>query len=97
MEHARDGGGLPTTGFPRVSGMETSDNSNTVQTQASHTTCIRSRKVVSAVIPLKRAFSERFEFIEGSSGSHDGSGSSGSRLKTNLMNPIPSTVESSGT
>ena len=32
MEHARDGGGLPTTGFPRVIDMETSDNSDTVQT-----------------------------------------------------------------
>ena len=38
-EHARDGGVLPTTGFPRVSGMETSDNSDMVQTYgASHTT-----------------------------------------------------------
>ena len=39
----QDGGVLPTTGFPRVSGMETSDKSDTVQTRASHTTCIRSR------------------------------------------------------
>ena len=31
-QHARDGGVLPTTGFPRVSGMEMSDNSDTVQT-----------------------------------------------------------------
>ena len=28
----QDGGVLPTIGFPRVSGMETSDKSNTVQT-----------------------------------------------------------------
>ena len=41
-QHARDGGVLPTTGFPRVSGMETSDNSDTVQTRASHTTCMHS-------------------------------------------------------
>ena len=35
----KDGGVLPATGFPRVSGMETSDNSDTVQTyRASHTT-----------------------------------------------------------
>ena len=29
---------------------------------------IRSRKVISAVIPLKRAFSEQIQFVEGSSG-----------------------------
>ena len=40
----------------------------TVQTRASHTTCIRPRVIVSAVIPLKRAFSERIKFVEGSSG-----------------------------
>src|SRR3954464_5740362 len=28
----QDGGVIPATGFPRVSGMETGDNSNTVQT-----------------------------------------------------------------
>ena len=54
-KHARDGGVLPTTGFPRVSGMEMSDNSDTVQTQASHTSHnIRSR-ASSRVIPSKRA------------------------------------------
>ena len=37
-EHAKDGGVLPTSGFPRVSGMETSEKSDTVQTRASHTT-----------------------------------------------------------
>src|SRR3954469_19820192 len=30
-EQAKDGGMIPTTGFPRISGMETSDNSDTVQ------------------------------------------------------------------
>ena len=43
-------------------------NSDMVQTRASHTTRIHSRKVVSVVIPLKRAFSGRIEFDEGSSG-----------------------------
>ena len=37
-EHAKDGGVIPVTGFPRVNGMETSDKSDTVQTRASHTT-----------------------------------------------------------
>ena len=35
----QDGGVIPDSGFPRVSGMETSDNSDTVQTYGtSHTT-----------------------------------------------------------
>ena len=43
-ESCKDGGVLPDTGFPRVSGMETSDNSDTVQTYgSSHTTCIHPR------------------------------------------------------
>ena len=61
-EHARDGGVLPTTGFPRVSGMETSDNSDTVQTVhlIQHMHSVHGGRLV--IIPLKRAFSGRNEF-----------------------------------
>ena len=75
----QDGGVLPTTGFPRVSGMETSDKSDTVQTRASHTTCIRSR-AASRGYTFEACILKWIKFIEGSSGSRrsrDGSGSSG--------------------
>ena len=54
----KDGGVLPTTGFPRVGGMAKSDNSDTVQTYRTSHTCkgISSRSVISVVIPSKRAF-----------------------------------------
>ena len=53
----QDRGVLPTTGSPRVSGMETSDNSDTVQTKgASHTTqAFVLRRPFLAAIPLKHA------------------------------------------
>ena len=53
----QDGGVIPATGFPRDSGMETSDNSDTVQTYGtSHTTHAFDHGRSSRVIPLKRAF-----------------------------------------
>ena len=62
-----DGGVIPTSGFPRDGGMakegHRKDDSVTVQTYGtSHTTKYSFTGVVSAVIPLKRAFSERNEF-----------------------------------
>ena len=62
VEHAKDGGVIPVTGFPRVDGMANEEerariNSDMVQTYgSSHRTYIRPRVNVSAVIPLKRAF-----------------------------------------
>ena len=49
----KDGGVLPITGFPHVGGKvkeeHVRNNSDMVQTRASHTTHIRSRKVVSGL------------------------------------------------
>src|SRR4051812_46206368 len=56
-----NGGVLPDSGFPRVSGKETSDNSNTVQTRASHSTHAFGHGRRLDGIPSKRAFSERVE------------------------------------
>ena len=84
----KDGGVLPDSGLPWVSGMETRNVqrplSETVQTRASHTTHMHSvhgRRL--GVIPSKRAFSEWLGFdgsgsscsrvAEGSSGTHEGS------------------------
>ena len=65
-ESCKDGGVLPNSGFPRDGGMakegHRKDDSVTVQTYGtSHTTKHSFTGVVSAVIPSKRAFSERFE------------------------------------
>ena len=74
VKHARDGGVLPVTGFPRVRGMETRNVqrplSNTVQTQATQTTHAFVPRTSSRVIPSRRDFSERIKFVEGSSGTH---------------------------
>ena len=61
-EHAKDGGVIPITGFPRVDGMANEEehariNLDMVQTYgSSHTTYIHPRVNISAVIPLKREF-----------------------------------------
>ena len=62
----QDGGVITDSGFPWVGGMakegHRKDDSVTVQTYGtSHTTKHSFKGVVSAVIPLKRAFSEWFE------------------------------------
>ena len=82
----KDGGVLPITGFPHVGGkakegQRAPNNSDTEQTRAFHTTyAFGPRVIVSAVIPSKRALSERIKFVEGSRRSRDGgSGSSCSR------------------
>ena len=46
----KDGGVLPDIGFPRVSGMEASDNSDTVQTRAFLTTHMHSFTGVAPVV-----------------------------------------------
>ena len=66
-EHAKDGGVLPTTGFPRVSGMETSDNLDTVQTRASHTTHAFGPRRSSHHYTFEACVSRRFKNVEGSS------------------------------
>ena len=70
VEHARDGGVLPVTGFPRfddgvnkgttnVHGRIQHPNMHLIQ----HVTCIRSTGIVPAVIPSKNAITERNEFV----------------------------------
>ena len=51
----KDGGVLLASGFPRDGGMETSDNSETVQTYRTSHTCKGISSRSSRVIPLKRA------------------------------------------
>ena len=60
-QHARDGGVLPTTGFPRDDGMANEEHAKTslghgANTSISYNTCIWSMVDHLGVIPLKRAF-----------------------------------------
>ena len=52
----QDGGVIPASGFPRDGGMETSDNSDMVQTYRTSHTCKGISSRSSRVIPSKRAF-----------------------------------------
>ena len=66
-QHARDGGVLPASGFPRDSGMQTSDKRTRCKHRVhliQHMHSVHGRRL--GVIPSKRAFSERIEFVEGS-------------------------------
>ena len=87
----QDGGVLPTTGFPRVSGMETSDNSDTVQTQASHTSHNTRSRASSRWLYFPREHSRAVRVRRGSSCSRDGTGSRGTRSfsKRYLTGPNP--------
>ena len=62
----KDGGVLPNSGFPRDGGMakegHRKDDSITVQTYGTTHTCKGISSRSSRVIPLKRAFLERFDF-----------------------------------
>ena len=66
VKHARDGGVLPTTGFPRDDGMakegHRKDDLITEQTMhlIQHMHSVHGRRL--EVIPLKHAFSKRAEF-----------------------------------
>ena len=87
VKHARDGGVLPVTGFPRYGGMAIEEHAKTslghgANTGISYNTCIRSTDGVLGVIPSKRAFSGRIESVRcrGSRRSRNGhSGSSCTR------------------
>ena len=81
-EHAKDGGVIPVTGFPRVDGMEAGDTTDTVQTKgASHTTQAFVLERQSRWLYLCSVQRGRFSFVEGSRRSRDdGSGSSQSRM-----------------
>ena len=63
----QDGGVNPDSGFPRDGGMAKEGHrkrqlDHDANTSISYNTCIRSTGDRLGVIPLKRAFSERFEF-----------------------------------
>src|SRR3954464_15193137 len=79
VKHARDGGVLPTTGFPRISGMETSDKSDTVQTVhlIHHTTFVHERP--SRGYTFEACVFKADRVRRGSSCSRGGSGSRGTR------------------
>ena len=66
-QHARDGGVLPTIGFPRDGGMANEERAKTSLGHGANTRFISDNMHSSTdgrhlgIIPLKRAFSERFE------------------------------------
>src|SRR3954471_23977910 len=87
----QDGGVILATGFPRVSGMETSDNSDTVQTRPSLTSHNIRSWAASRWLYLPREHSRAVRVRRGSSCSHDGSGSRGTRSfsKRYMTGPNP--------
>ena len=81
----KDGGVIPDSGFPRDGGMANEEErAQSKWARCKHTVHLIQHAFVHGhrpgVIPLKRAFSERFKYVEGSRRSRDGrSGSSGTR------------------
>jgi len=98
-EHAKDGGVIPVTGFPRVRGMETSGKTDTVQTKgASHTTQAFVLGRRSRWLYLCSVQRGRFSFVEGSRRSRDdGSGTSRRRSRVVMEVDVHGRRGSSGT